>query len=85
MIMTKVTYEDEYLFSLLKQGNQDAFTQLYNKYYSMLYSLSYRYLQERNLAEDVVQQVFLHLWEVHSTCRCSIHSCLNDRLLQFNR
>lgn len=55
MIMTKVTYEDEYLFSLLKQGNQDAFTQLYNKYYSMLYSLSYRYLQERNLAEDVVQ------------------------------
>lgn len=58
MIMTKVTYEDEYLFSLLKQGNQDAFTQLYNKYSSMLYGLSYRYLQDRNLAEDVCQQVF---------------------------
>ena len=73
MIMTKVTYEDEYLFSLLKQGNQDAFTQLYNKYSSMLYGLSYRYLQDRNLAEDVVQQVFLHLWEVHSTCHIKVH------------
>lgn len=73
MIMTKVTYEDEYLFSLLKQGNQDAFTQLYNKYSSMLYGLSYRYLQDRNLAEDVVQQVFSHLWEVHSTCHIKVH------------
>lgn len=32
-------YEDEYLLSLLRQGSQDAFTQIYNKYYSMLYSL----------------------------------------------
>ena len=31
-------YEDEYLLSLLRQGSQDAFTQIYNKYYSMLYS-----------------------------------------------
>lgn len=68
MITTKVAYEDKHLFSLLKQGNQDAFTQIYNKYSSMLYNLSYRYLQERDQAEDAVQQVFLHLWEVHSTC-----------------
>lgn len=40
-------YEDEYLLSLLRQGSQDAFTQIYNKYYSMLYSLSCRYLQDR--------------------------------------
>ena len=36
-------YEDEYLLSLLRQGSQDAFTQIYNKYYSMLYSLSCKY------------------------------------------
>ena len=60
-------YEDEYLLSLLKQGSQDAFTQIYNKYYSMLYSLSYRYLQDRELAEDVAQQVYLRLWESRST------------------
>ena len=40
-------YEDEYLLSLLRQGSQDAFTQIYNKYYSMLYSLSCKYLQDR--------------------------------------
>ena len=42
-------YEDEYLLSLLRQGSQDAFTQIYNKYYSMLYSLSCKYLQDREL------------------------------------
>lgn len=60
-------YEDEYLLSLLRQGSQDAFTQIYNKYYSMLYSLSCRYLQDRELAEDVVQQVYLRLWESRSS------------------
>ena len=55
-------YEDEYLLSLLRQGSQDAFTQIYNKYYSLLYSLSFRYLQVREVAEDVVQQVYLRLW-----------------------
>lgn len=40
-------YEDEYLLSLLRQGSQDAFTQIYNKYYSMLYSLSCKYLQDQ--------------------------------------
>ena len=28
-------YEDEYLLSLLRQGSQDAFTQIYNKYEPM--------------------------------------------------
>ena len=60
-------YEDEYLLSLLRQGSQDAFTQIYNKYYSMLYSLSCKYLQDRELAEDVVQQVYLRLWESRSS------------------
>ena len=29
-------YEDEYLLSLLRQGSQDAFTQIYNKFYAIL-------------------------------------------------
>ena len=51
-------YEDEYLLSLLRQGSQDAFTQIYNKYYSMLYSLSCKYLQDRELAEDGSAGIF---------------------------
>lgn len=67
MAISEPFYEDEYLLSLLKQGSQDAFTQIYNKYYSMLYSLSYRYLQDKELSEDVVQQVYLRLWESRSS------------------
>ena len=33
----------------------------------MLYSLSCKYLQDRELAEDVVQQVYLRLWESRSS------------------
>lgn len=72
MTMSEPFYEDEYLLSLLRQDNQEAFTQIYNKYYSMLYSLSYRYLQDRELSEDVVQQVYLRLWESRSSCRIAV-------------
>lgn len=38
----------------------------------MLYTLSYRYLQEREPAEDVVQQVYLRLWESRASCRIAV-------------
>lgn len=76
-------YEDEYLLSLLRQGSQDAFTQIYNKYYSMLYSLSCKYLQDRELAEDVVQQVYLRLWESRSSV--CITASLKITFIQWRR
>lgn len=60
------TETDEQLFSLVSQGNKVAFTKVYYKYHKLLYVLAYRYLMNRDWAEDAVQSVFVRLWEYRS-------------------
>ncbi|WP_455621076.1 RNA polymerase sigma factor [Parabacteroides sp.] len=62
-LSNKMYTEDEYLFSLLQRDDADAFTKIYNKYHKILFALAFDYLRDRNLAEDIIQQVFLRLWE----------------------
>ena len=47
----------------LKQGNAEAFDSLFNKYAQRLYNFSIKYLKSGEEAEEVVQEVFLYIWE----------------------
>jgi RNA polymerase sigma-70 factor (family 1) len=46
----------------LKKGNQLAFTTLYKKYGVQAFSLSFKYLCNKELAEDAVQNLFMKIW-----------------------
>lgn len=63
---------DEQLFSRIAYGDEEAFTQIYNKYHKVLYVMAYRYLMSHELAEDAVQTVFVRLWEYRSELKVSI-------------
>ena len=47
----------------LKQGDAKAFDDLFHKYAERLYKFSLKYLKSANEAEEVVQEVFLYIWE----------------------
>ncbi|HBG59016.1 RNA polymerase sigma-70 factor [Proteiniphilum sp. UBA1028] len=55
--------EDHALFILLKKRDKGAFSAIYSKYHRYLYALAYKYLKDSAMAEDVVQHVFVKLWE----------------------
>ena len=55
--------EDSHLFFLIKKRDKEAFTTVYNKYHKYLYALALRYLKNGEMAEEVVQYVFVKLWE----------------------
>ncbi len=55
--------DDILLISRIRNGDIDAFEMLYHQYKKKLYNFSLRYLDENTEAEDVVQQVFINLWE----------------------
>lgn len=55
--------EDNELILLLKQSDKDAFTALYKKYWSQVYNFSRLYLTGKDAAEEVVQEVFIKIWE----------------------
>ena len=47
----------------LKQGDVKAFDDLFNKYSPRLYNFSIKYLKSEEEAEEVVQEVFLYIWD----------------------
>jgi len=50
------------LFSLLKGGNERAYEEIYKRFWAVLYRHARRLLHDDDGAEDVVQEVFLTLW-----------------------
>lgn len=55
-------YADAQLVSALKGGDRDAFAEIYNRYWSLLYRLSYQKLRARETAEELVQDLFVSIW-----------------------
>ncbi|MEM7549009.1 MAG: RNA polymerase sigma-70 factor [Bacteroidota bacterium] len=56
-------YADEQLIDLLKTDNQEAIEILFKQYYKQLCIVVYRMLGDRDLSEDLVQEVFLTIWK----------------------
>lgn len=54
---------DRELASLLKKGDQYAYTQIFERYNELLLRHAYRLLENRNEAGDIVQDIFLILWQ----------------------
>ena len=55
--------EDNELLILVQDGSHPAFAALVERHTERYYRLAFRYLQNREAAEDVVQDAFLKLWE----------------------
>lgn len=53
---------DRELGICISRGDREAFGALYERYHKQLYYLSIKYLKEKSLAEDAVQDVFVKLW-----------------------
>lgn len=51
------------LIRLVKEGNKEAFSILYTQYWEKVYAFGCLYLDRKERAEDVVQEVFIKIWE----------------------
>lgn len=51
------------LVALITQGNQAAFTEVYNRYWKLLYTAAYNALKNQQDSMDLCQSIFLWIWE----------------------
>lgn len=56
-------YTDQELISLLKGNSQSAFTQIYDRYQSLLFIYACKITKDESEAEDIVQEVLFYLWD----------------------
>ena len=57
------THTEQQLVSLLQGGSPFAFERLFENYSQKLYRFSFSYLKSETEAEEIVQDVFMILWE----------------------
>lgn len=53
---------DHELAVLLKEGEEKAFTEIYERYHSLLYIYAHKKLRDKQEAQDIVQEVLSVLW-----------------------
>ena len=56
-------HNERQLLQKIAEGDGMAFRDLFDRYYGVIYSASFRYLKVHELAEDMVQASFLKIWE----------------------
>lgn len=54
---------DKRLLDLLKMSDELAFTELYNRYWKLLFSIAFHKLGSLFDAEEIVQEVFADIWK----------------------
>ena len=59
---TSNKYTEEELVALLKGRDQNAFSYLYDNYAAALNGIIMRMVEEPQLAEDILQEAFLKIW-----------------------
>lgn len=55
------------ILSRIRQGDEKAFEQLYHKYYELLCRFAAQLLHNSKIAEEVVDDVFFHIWDTRDT------------------
>ena len=68
------------LLEKLKNDDQSAFTIIFTKYYDDLVRFSFGYTRDSDASEEIIQEVFLKLWENRKSL--VIHSSLKSFLLK---
>jgi len=56
-------HTDQELTALLKQGDREAFNQIYHRYVPYLYQYAFNILKDEDECTDAVQDIFVWLWE----------------------
>jgi RNA polymerase sigma-70 factor (family 1) len=63
------TYQDQQLLPLLRDSNEGAFTEIYQRYWDKLLVTAMHRLGNMDEAREVVQDVFCNLWRRRDTLR----------------
>ena len=90
MMETSQTSEDNNLVIGLRSGRREDFTIIYEKYSLLLFRIAIRKVHSTEVAEEIVQDLFVSLWEKRATLQIKdlksyLAASLRNRCIDFIR
>src|SRR5690625_3777946 len=85
------SYSDIELLKLLREDNQAALEELFNRYYYRLCDFAFHYVRSFNLTEEVVSDVFFKIWksrheiDITSRFKSYIYTATRNQALNYLR
>lgn len=83
MNITDHNIDDQILLERLIKSDDEAFSMIYSRYHALLYTFILRYIKNTVVTEDILQQVFVKLWEIREAL--FIHTALKNYLYTMAR
>lgn len=59
----ETSFTDKQLFKEISEGNERAFQLIFKRYYQRMFSFAGTVVKSPHVAEEIVQEVFIRLWE----------------------
>jgi len=87
----RIKNHENQLIAGIQAGNEDSYNQLFSKYYLVLTVFAKKYVDDLDVAREIVQDFFVHLFEIRKTIviKTSLKSYLfqsvRNRCLNFNK
>lgn len=89
-VETNQAHLDSHYLSRFKAGDTKAFTYFFDLYWEDLYTTAFRHLQDEAAAKDLLQEVFINLWEKrhlinnqYSSLRFYLYKSLKNKVLNY--
>lgn len=81
--------EDQLLYKEMQDGNKEAFTRLFRTYYAPLCLFAANYIHQPEVAEEMVQDTFFHLWvdrekrDIRSSVKAYLFASVRNACLNY--
>ncbi len=67
VVTTYTHHSDEEILSLIRKNDDRAFIEVYNRYAGKLRALAYSKVNSKEITEEIIQDIFLDVWERRSS------------------
>ncbi|SMC94161.1 RNA polymerase sigma factor [Pedobacter africanus] len=63
-MVIKPLHEEAELLAKIAEGDQLAFKVIYDQYHRQVYNFAFKWIQEKESAQEIVQETMLYLWQL---------------------
>jgi len=80
---------DDKLYALLQEGDSNAYTVIYHRYFDLLYLHASKKLKDYDEAKDLIQEIFVYLWNnrrklnINTSLKSYLYVAVRNKVLDY--